>query len=67
MRLRHVPRDIVYEVLQKGRLLRIPEVNLRRGSLECLMERYCTGRQLAVVVAINDDDPDLLVITVIET
>ena len=67
MRQRHVTRDIALEVLRKGRLLRIPEVNLRRGSLECRMERYCTGRQLGVVVAISDDDPDLLVITVIET
>ena len=67
MRQRHVSREIVHEVLQKGRLVRAPEPNLRRGSLECRMERYCTGRQLGVVVAISDDEPDLLVITVIET
>lgn len=67
MRQRRVPREVVLEVLRMGRLVRVPEFNPRRGSLECRMERYCTGRQLAVVVAISDDDPDLLVITVIET
>lgn len=66
MRQRHVTRDIVLEVLRMGRLSRVPEPNLRYGSLECRMERYCAGRQLAVVVAIGDDDPDILVITVIE-
>ena len=67
MRQRHVTREIVHEVLEKGRLVRIPELNLGRGSLECRMERYCSGRQLGVVVAISDDEPDLLIITVIET
>lgn len=67
MRQRHVTRDLVLEVLRMGRLTRIPEPNLRHGSLECRMERFCAGRQLAVVVAISDDDPEILVITVIET
>ncbi len=67
MRQRHVTRDIVIEVLRMGRLTRIPEPNLRRGSLECRMERFCAGRQLAVIAAISDDDPDILVITVIES
>jgi len=67
MRQRHVAREIVLEVLRQGRLVRTPEPNLRWGSLECRMERFTTGRQIAVVTAISDDDPDLLVITVIDT
>lgn len=67
MRQRLITREIAVEVLRVGRLTRTPEPNPRRGSLECRMERYCTGRQLAVVAAISDDNPDLLVITVIET
>ena len=66
MRRRHVTRDIVIEVLRMGRLSRIPEPNPRHGSLECRMERFCAGRQLAGVAAVSDDDPDILVITVIE-
>lgn len=67
MRQRRVTRELVLDVLRSGRLLRVPEPNLRHASLECRMERYSAGRQLAVVAAISDDDPDLLVITVIET
>ena len=66
MRLRHVTQEIVIEVLQHGKLAGIPEPNAVRGSLECWMERYCTGRQIRVVAAISDENPDLVVVTVIE-
>lgn len=66
MRQRHVTQEIVVEVLRQGRLAGTPEPNLARGSLECRIERYCTGRQIGVVVAISDDDPDLIVVTVIQ-
>jgi hypothetical protein len=66
MRQRHVTQEIVVEVLRQGRLVGTPEPNLTRGSLECRMERYCAGRQIGVIVAIRDDDPDLIVVTVIQ-
>jgi Domain of unknown function (DUF4258) len=66
MRHRHVTQEIVLEVLQQGKLVGIPEPNAARGSLECRMERYRTGRQIRVIVAVSDDDPDLIVVTVIE-
>lgn len=66
MRQRHVTQEIVLEVLRQGRLVGVPEPNADRGSLECRMERYCTGRQIGVIVAISDDDPDLIIVTVIE-
>jgi hypothetical protein len=31
---------------------------------ECRMERYVSGRECAAVVALNDDNPALLVVTV---
>ncbi len=66
MRLRQVTQEIVLEVLQQRKLVGVPEPNAARGSLECRMERYCTGRQIRVIVAVSDDDPDLVVVTVIE-
>jgi hypothetical protein len=66
MRQRRISRDMVVEVLRKGRLTREPEPNLRFGSLQCRMERYMAGRQIAVIVAIADHLPGLLVVTVID-
>ena len=62
---RHVSRAMVRDVLRRGRLARVPEPNLRFGSLECRMERYVAGRQIAVVVALANDNPFVLVVTVI--
>jgi hypothetical protein len=66
MRQRHISRDGVLDVLRYGRLSRAPEPNPRFGSLECRMERYDAGRQIAVIAALRDDNPGVLVITVIE-
>lgn len=65
MRQRQMTRDMVLEILRRGRLVREPEPNLRFGTLECRMERYLAGRQIAAVVAIADDEATLLVVTVI--
>ncbi|GAB3487640.1 hypothetical protein GCM10027399_01630 [Curvibacter fontanus] len=42
----------------------MPEPNPCRGNLECRMKRYVAGRELAVIVALCDEDPDLVVVTV---
>ena len=55
--------ELMEEVLQRGQLRREPEPNLAYGTLECLMERFCAGRDLGVVVALSDEDPDLVVVT----
>ena len=65
MKLRHITREEVYDVLCKGRLTRAPEPNLALGSLECRMQRFMAGRELAVVAAISDDDPIVIVVTAI--
>lgn len=65
MKQRHIAREEVYEVLCQGRLLRPPEPNTARGSLECRMQRFMAGRELAVVAAIADDDPAVIVVTAI--
>lgn len=65
MKLRHIAREEVYDVLSHGRLLRRPEPNPAKGSLECRMQRFMSGRELAIVAAIADDDPSVVVVTAI--
>ena len=65
MKLRHITREEVYDVLCQGRLVRPPEPNTVIGSLECRMQRFMAGRELAVVAAISDEDPMLIVVTAI--
>lgn len=64
MRERKVTVTEVFEVLRKGVLHAQPEPNFVKGSLECRMERYVAGRDCAVVVALVDENPNLLVVTV---
>ena len=63
MRRRAITRELMEEVLQRGQLRPEPEPNLAYGTLECRMERFCAGRDLGVVVALSDEDPDLVVVT----
>lgn len=64
MHLRKVTVNEVLDVLRRGVIHRPPEPNLAKGSLECRMERYVAGRDCAVVVALADENPNLLVVTV---
>ena len=66
MTLRKITSQEVYECLQQGQILREPEENHEKESLECRMERYVSGRDLGVVVALCDEDPDAIVVTVFE-
>jgi hypothetical protein len=65
MKERHVLRDEVFEVLEAGRIARRPEPNAARGSLECHLQRFVSGRELAVVAAVSDDNPLVVVVTAI--
>ena len=65
MKQRHIAREEVFDVLSHGRLARTPEPNAAKGSLECRMQRFMAGRELAVVAAVSDDDPSVIVVTVI--
>ena len=64
MRERKVSSIEVLECLREGAIRRVPEPNIKKGSLECRMERYVSGRELVVIVAFGDEDPDVLVVTV---
>ena len=66
MKRRHITRDMAIEVVQKGMLKRTPEPNQAKGNLECRMEHFMTGRDLGVVVAVCDEEPDLIFVTAME-
>lgn len=61
---RRINVKLVYDCLQNGRVTRIPEPNLRFDTLECRMERYEAGKNCCVVVALDDDQPDMVCVTV---
>lgn len=66
MRTRRVTRSEAMEVLNKGIIRREPEPNLRRGTLECRLEYYVAGRDLALVAAVDSGNPTVVVVTVID-
>ncbi|MCA3237399.1 MAG: DUF4258 domain-containing protein [Curvibacter sp.] len=66
MKLRGVTRLMVLDVLRQGKLRRTPEPNAARGTLECRMEYFLSGRDIAVVAAVAPDDPGVVVVTVME-
>jgi hypothetical protein len=66
MRKRAITRAMSLEILQHGQLRRTPEPNVAKGTLECRMDRFMAGRDLGVIVALSDDDPDLVVVTAME-
>lgn len=60
MNRRRISVSEVLECLRNGSIHRQPEPNHIKGSLECRMERYVAGCECKVVVALDDDDPDLM-------
>lgn len=66
MKERKITACCVLDVLRHGRMRRPAEPNIRTGSLECRLDRYVAGRDMGVVVAIDDDDPALIVVTAMD-
>ncbi|MBV7460599.1 MULTISPECIES: DUF4258 domain-containing protein [unclassified Acidovorax] len=64
MRERKVNVIAVYEALRKGTIKHPPEPNLGKQSLECRMEHYTAGKNVCVVVALSDENPLLVCVTV---
>ena len=67
MRKRNITNACVLSNLQNGSIKRMPEPNSMKGSVECRMEHFCTGHHVAVIVAISDDNPDLVLVTAMYT
>lgn len=57
----------VFECIRNGTIRRAPEVSNDGESLECRIERYVAGRELAVIVALCDEDPNIVLVTVFVT
>ena len=66
MKRRHITRDMAVEVVQRGKLNRTPEPNRAKGNIECRMEYFLTGRDVGVIVAVSDEEPDLIIVTAME-
>jgi hypothetical protein len=62
---RQVDLETVLCCLRLGSLRGPPEPDVSTGGLVCRMERRIVGRALTICVALDDNDPSLLVITVI--
>jgi replication-associated recombination protein RarA len=67
MKARRISMACVLSTLQHGRLRRTPEPNLMKGTLECRMEYFSAERDVAVIVALSDDDPSLVLVTAMFT
>ena len=64
MNERKVTAPEVLDCIRNGTSRRAPEPSHDGQSLECRMERYVAGRNLAVVVALCDENPDIILVTV---
>lgn len=63
MRERKITTPCVVEVLRKGRMKRPAEPDIKTGLPVCRLERFVAGRDITVAVAIDDENPELIVIT----
>lgn len=66
MRQRHITWLLLLDVLRLGRMARPAEPDLRHGGVVCRTEHFVAGRLLAAAVALDDADPGVLVVTVID-
>jgi Domain of unknown function (DUF4258) len=68
-RLRMLERGVsdmaVLMCLREGLIQRPAKLDHKTGELRARMEHFGSARNLSVVVALDDHDPDLLVVTVI--
>jgi len=54
----------VLECLRSGLIQRPAQVDPASRAVKCRMENFGSARNLAVVVGLDDQDPDLVVVTV---
>ena len=61
---REVLTDELFDCLRKGRIRQPAEPNPAFGSLECRLEYFLARRTLVACVAVSDDHPNTIVVTV---
>lgn len=64
MRKRKITMPVVLDVLRYGVIHREPEISIKTSHHECRMERFCAGRNLAVIVALEKERaPTCIIVT----
>lgn len=64
MKQRTISDVQVLDCLRNGVIQRPPTEDVNNGFLKCRMEHFGSARNLAVVVGLDPNDPDLLIVTV---
>lgn len=65
MQERQVSDYQVLECLRLGIIQRPPETNRQTKDVKCRVEYFGTVRNLSVIVALDEAEPDIVVVTVI--
>ena len=67
-RKRMIQREItdfqVIDCLRNGVMQRPAIQDMKTGDIKCRIEHFGTSKNISVVVALSDQDPDLIIITV---
>jgi hypothetical protein len=63
---RSIDQVAVFKCLMSGRIHLPPESDLRTGHLVCRMQRDLVYRKLAVCVSLDNEAPEMLVVTVLD-
>ena len=66
MSQRAITVPMVLECLRRGVIRRPPEQSIKTGWYECRLERYIAGKNVAVVAAVDEEDPTVIIVTVID-
>lgn len=64
MNQRKITTAEILDCIRNGTISRALEQSQDGQSLECRMERLVAGRNVAVVVALCDEEPDIVLVTV---
>ena len=54
---------MAFETLRNGKINLTPELNYAKGNIESRMEYFAAGQEIKMAVALDDDDPYLVLIT----
>lgn len=65
MKKRAITMNMVLETLRRGKINITPELEYSSGDLKCRMEYFVAGHNTKVVVAISNDNPNIVLVTAI--
>jgi len=63
MREHKISKVMALDCLRNGHINRTPEPNAMCGTIECRMEHYTAGANIGLIVAVSEQDPNLIVVT----